>query len=242
MTDLVPRSPVRVSGHLDPELHRWLWLVKWFLAIPHLVVLVLLWIAFVILTVVAGVSIAVTGRYPRQIFDFNVGVMRWTWRVRFYAFTLGTDRYPPFSLGPDDGYPAQLDVDYPEQLSRGLVWVKWWLLAIPHYLIVAFFSGGAQFASGLTALLALIAGVILAATGTYPDSIFTFVMGMHRWTWRVAAYASLMRDEYPPFRLDNGPDEPGDLVAAGGTPPVSVGPAPAAPPAPPASPGRPLPA
>lgn len=246
MTDLTPRSPVRVRGHLDPQLHRWLWLVKWILVIPHLLVLVLLWIAFLLLTIAAGVAIAVTGRYPRAIFDFNVGVMRWTWRVRFYAFTLGTDRYPPFSLEPDDSYPAQLEVDYPEQLSRGLVWVKWWLLAIPHYIVVAFFAGGAQAGGGLTLVLALIAGVTLAATGTYPDSIFTFVMGMHRWTWRVAAYASLMRDEYPPFRLDNGPDEPGELPMAPGptapTAPASAAPPQAPPPIPPASPGRPLPA
>ena len=157
-----------------------------------------------------GVSIAFTGRYPRAIFDFNIGVMRWTWRVQFYAFTLGTDRYPPFTLDHDPGYPAQLDVDYPDQLSRGLVWVKWWLLAIPHYLVVAVFTGAAHVAGGLIGVLSIIAGVTLAVTRRYPTSIFEFVMGMHRWCWRVVAYAALMREEYPPFRLDNGPDEPTD--------------------------------
>jgi hypothetical protein len=201
-------SSVSLRGHLDPHLNRWRWLVKWFLAIPHLVVLVLLWLAFALLTVVAGASIAFTGRYPRAIFDFNVGVMRWTWRVEFYAFTLGADRYPPFSLRHDPDYPAQLDVEYPEQLSRGLVWIKWWLLAIPHYLVVAVFTGGgAHIAGGLIGVLSLIAGVTLAVTRRYPTSIFDFVMGMHRWCWRVVAYAALMRDEYPPFRLDNGPDD-----------------------------------
>ena len=201
--------PVRLSGQLDPELRRWHWPVKWFLAIPHLFVLVFLWLAFAVLTVVAGVTIAFTGRYPRSIFDFNVGVMRWTWRVHFYAFTLGTDRYPPFSLADDD-YPAQLDVTYPVRLSRGLVWVKWWLLAVPHYLIVAAFTGGGapQVAGGLIGVLCLVAGVTLAVTGRYPRSIFDFVMGLHRWSWRVVAYAALMRDDYPPFRLDPGPNEP----------------------------------
>jgi hypothetical protein len=203
-------SPVLVQGHLDPALGRWRWLVKWFLAIPHLVVLVLLWVAFLVLTVVAGVAIAFTGRYPRRIFDFNVGVMRWTWRVEFYAFTLATDRYPPFTLAAVDDDPAKLDVEYPERLSRGLVWVKWWLLALPHYLVLAFFTGGdTRFAGGLVALLSLIAGVTLALRREYPESIFDFVMGMHRWSWRVVAYASLMTDAYPPFRIDNGPDEPG---------------------------------
>jgi hypothetical protein len=198
-----------VEGHLDEHLSRWLWLVKWFLAIPHFVVLTFLWLAFAVLTFVAGVSIAFTGRYPRSIFDFNVGVLRWTWRVQLYAFTLATDQYPPFSLGVEDDHPARLDVEYPEHLSRGLVWVKWWLLAIPQYLIVAAFNGGAGVHLGLIGVLCLIAAVTLAVTNRYPESIFSFVMGLQRWTWRVVAYAALMRDEYPPFRLDPGPDEPG---------------------------------
>ena len=200
--------PVRVRAELDEPLARWRWLVKWFLVIPHLVVLAFLWIAFAFATFAAGVNIAFTGRYPRGIFDFNLGVMRWTWRVQLYAFSLTTDRYPPFSLQREPDFPGELDVEYPEHLSRGLVWVKWWLLAIPHYLIIALFSGGAEVAGGLISVLALIAGVCIALRRGYPESIFDFVMGMHRWTWRVWAYAALMRDEYPPFRLDTGPDEP----------------------------------
>src|SRR4051794_36279050 len=117
-SEVLDRWPVRVTAELSPELGRWKWLAKWFLAIPHLVVLTFLWIAFAFLTFAAGVSIAFTGRYPRGIFDFNVGVMRWTWRVQLYAFTLTTDQYPPFSMQPDADFPATLDVDYPEHLSR----------------------------------------------------------------------------------------------------------------------------
>jgi hypothetical protein len=203
-----PGYPVAVRGWVQPDLHRWKWLIKWFLAIPHLVVLTFLWLAFLVLTVVAFFSIAFTGRYPRSIFDFNVGVLRWTWRVDFYAFTLASDHYPPFSLDRDPSFPAELEVEYPEQLSKGLVWVKWWLLAIPHLVLVGIFVGGANFGSGLVGVLSLIAGVILAFTGVYPRTIFDFVMGLHRWAWRVTAYVALMRDEYPPFRLDTGPDEP----------------------------------
>ena len=213
--------PLQLTGELDPGLSRWQWLVKWLLAIPHFVVLLFLWIGFVLSTVVAGFAILFTGRYPRGIFDFNVGVLRWTWRVGFYSYSaLGTDRYPPFSLADDAEYPARLDVEYPEQLSRGLVLVKWWLLVLPHYLIVAIFTGGAWSAwgsgddwlyavgGGLIGLLVLFAGLSLLFTTRYPRPLFDFVLGLNRWVFRVVAYAGLMTDTYPPFRFDAGSTEP----------------------------------
>jgi hypothetical protein len=219
--------PLRLEGEADGHLSRWRWLIKWVLVIPHIIALVFLWTALFVLTVVAFFAILFTGRYPRAIFDFNVGVLRWSWRVGFYSYSaLGTDRYPPFTLADIPDYPARLDVEYPQELSRGLVLVKWWLLALPHYLIVAVFAGGAfagfnaanddwawTSGGGLIGLLVLIAGVVLLFTGRYPRSIFDFVMGMDRWVFRVVAYATLMTDKYPPFRLDMGGQETANNTA-----------------------------
>jgi hypothetical protein len=194
--------PVSVTGELDPEMNPWGWLFQWFLAIPHVVVLFVLWGVFLVLTVWAFFAIAFTGKYPRGIFDFNVGVLRWSWRVSFYAYSaFGTDRYPPFSLSSRD-YPANLEVQYPEDLSRSLVWVKSWLLAIPHYMVVSFFGGAGKTGLGLTTVLAIIGSAARLLKGEYPADIFKLVMGINRWSLRVVAYAALMTDRYPPFRLE----------------------------------------
>jgi hypothetical protein len=220
---------VRVNARLDPPLSRWLWLVKWLLLIPHWIILAFLWIAFMVVTVIAFFAILFTARYPRGLFDFNLGVLRWNWRVAYYGYAaLGTDRYPPFSLGAEPDYPATLDIDYPERLSRGLVLVKWWLLAIPHYVIIGLFIGFTGYATarsgvvvsyavtGLIAWVVLIVAVGLLFTARYLPGLYDFALGMDRWVIRVGAYASLMTDEYPPFRMDQGGTEPATTAPPAG--------------------------
>jgi len=194
--------PLSFNGELTEPLSRWLWLVKWFLLIPHYIVLCFLWLAFAVVWIIALFAILFTGRYPRGLFEFNVGVLRWTWRVGFYSYqALGTDKYPPFTLKAGD-YPADLEVAYPEKLSRGLVLVKWWLLAIPQYMVISFFQGGwGPRNGGLISLLAIFAAVAVLFRSKYPKDIFDFVISMNRWSYRVLAYAALMTDRYPPFRL-----------------------------------------
>jgi hypothetical protein len=229
--------PVRVDAVLEDSVSRWRWLVKWVLVLPHYAVLVFLWLAFLVVSVVAFFAILATERYPRRLFDFNLGVLRWTWRVHYYAYgALGTDRYPPFTLAEVPDYPARLQVPYPERLSRRLVLVKWWLLALPHYLVLSVLVGGGLWigtrsghasdagwsAGGLVGLLVAIAAVTLLFTGRYPEPLYRLIIGIDRWSLRVTAYAALMTDAYPPFRLDQGGTDPGSSTAS--VPPLPAGP------------------
>ncbi|MBA7466931.1 hypothetical protein ES707_02125 [subsurface metagenome] len=208
--------PLHFKGELTVPPGSGLWLIKWLLAIPHFFILFFLWIGFVVAWVIALFAIVFTSKYPRGLFDYNVGVLRWSWRVGFYSYeVLGTDKYPPFTLKSVADYPADLEVEYPERLSPGLALVKWWLLAIPHYIVVGTLAGGWQFREGwqfhngweyqgggsLIFALVIIAAVALLFTGRYHQDIFRLVMGMNRWVYRVAVYAALMTDKYPPFRL-----------------------------------------
>jgi hypothetical protein len=252
MTENRAPYPVRVDASPEPSASRALWLVKWLLLIPHYIVLFFLWVGFFVVSVIAFFAILITGRYPRPLFDFNVGVLRWSWRVNYYGYgALGTDRYPPFTLAEVPDYPARLDVPYPDRLSRGLVLVKSWLLAIPHFLVLAVFVGGGLWLStssgtnnglnngwnagvGLVDLLVLISAIVLLFTGRYPKPLYDFVLGMDRWVLRVAAYVALMTDRYPPFRLDQGGIDPGSVPAEPLPPstsglPTGAPPSPAAP-------------
>ena len=199
--------PVRLEGRLDGP-SRWLWLVKWLVVLPHVVALMVLWLALAVVWPIAFVAVLFTGRYPRGLFDFTVGVLRWTWRVGFYAFlAYGTDRYPPFTLRDVPDYPARLVVEYPERQRRGLALLGWWLLGLVQLVI-----GGMLIA--VAHVVALVAAVLVLVRGDYPRGVIDLDVGLNRWGIRTLAFVALLTPEYPPFRLDLGETEAGGPALA----------------------------
>ena len=187
-----PGYPVRYDVEYPEELSRWLIFVKLLLAIPHFIILWALGIAAGVMGFIAFFAILFTKRYPRGLFDFVVNVNRWSANVDAYTGLL-RDEYPPFSWEPGQ-YAVTYEVDYPEKLNRWLPLVKWWLLAIPHYIVL--------FALGIAAFVVyIIAWFAILFTKRYPRGLFDFTVGYTRWEYRVNAYAGLLRDEYPPFSL-----------------------------------------
>ncbi len=183
--------PLRYDVDYPEELSRWLIFVKWLLAIPHFIIVYALGYAASVVTFIAFFAILFTKRYPRGLFDFVVNVNRWGANVMAYTM-LFRDEYPPFSWEPGE-YAVTYEVDYPEEMSRWLPLVKW-LLAFPHYIVLLFLFIGASVAL-------MIAWFAILFTKRYPRGLFDFLVGVHRWTNRVNAYANLLRDEYPPFSL-----------------------------------------
>jgi len=191
MATAAPAYPVTFDVEYPERLSRWLIFVKWLLAFPHLLILGVFTYLVALTTFISWFAILFTARYPRALFDLAVLYFRWDARVSAYV-TLMRDEYPPFGGGSPE-YPARFDIEYPEKLSRLLIFVKW-LLAIPHILIL-----------GLLGLVAFVVYVIawfaILFTGRFPRSLFDFLVGVERWSLRVNAYLYLMRDEYPPFSL-----------------------------------------
>ncbi len=185
--------PVVFEMDTPERLSRWLWLFKWLMAIPHYVVLSVLGIVLTFALFFAWIAIFFTGKYPKGLFDFVLGVTRWGARATAYCSDL-TDKYPPFSMGEEPGYPARLKAQYPEKSNRLTAFFRW-LLVIPHWIIVGVLG------LVLWALLFIhIVTVIL--TGKPNAGIFRIIVGINRWTARETAYSLLLTDTYPPFSLD----------------------------------------
>ena len=184
--------PVTFEVEYPERLSRGLIFVKWLLAFPHWLIVGIFGYLVELTTFISWFAILFTGRYPRALFDLAVMYVRWNTRMLAYVALL-RDEYPPFSGGANPEYPARLNIEYPERLSRLLIFVKW-LLAIPHLLILALL--------GLVAFLVYVIGwFAILFTGRLPRGMFDFLVGYGRWGLRVNAYILLLRDEYPPFSM-----------------------------------------
>jgi hypothetical protein len=185
--------PVRFDVEYPERLSRWMIFVKWLLAIPHFVIVYLLQIVNGVMQFIAFFAVLFTKRWPRGMFDFSVQIHRWTANVLAYALFLMRDEYPPFS-GDAGEYAVTLEIDYDDNLSRWMIFVKW-LLAIPHFIILIFLIIAAY-------VVGTIAFFAILFTGRYPRGMFDFVVGVYRWLLRVSAYSMwFMTDRYPPFTL-----------------------------------------
>jgi uncharacterized protein DUF4389 len=186
--------PVQGTIERQDEYARFLPLVKWLLAIPHYIVLLFLWIAAAVVVLVTFFAVIITGRYPRGMFDFVVGVYRWTWRVTAYVLLM-SDPYPPFTLQEDPAYPAHFDIEYPEEgVARWRPLVHW-LLIIPYAII-------ASILFYLTELMAFFAFFTIIFTKRYPEGLFKIALVGLRWQARSNAYTHWLVTKYPPFVWD----------------------------------------
>ncbi|MGQ0838469.1 DUF4389 domain-containing protein [Actinokineospora sp.] len=192
--------PTQVDFRGTREIARWRPLVQWFLAIPQLFIAYALTMVRAVLTLVSFLTVVCTGRIPRPLFDTIAMTFRYEWRAASYALFLHAD-YPPYDFAPtaaDDGVDPHTVVTftYPDRMSRWQPLVKW-LLAVPHYLVLA--------ALGIAAMAVVIAGFFaVLVTGEYPRRLRDFLVGVYRYNVRVQAYAGLLTDQYPPFGLQAG--------------------------------------
>jgi hypothetical protein len=191
MSTVETTYPLRFDVEYPEKLSRLLKFFKGLLAIPHWIILYALMAVAQAITVVAWFAILFTGRYPKGLFDFVVGIYRWQYNVGAYVLLLRDD-YPPFSLSAGQ-YPVTFDIEYPERLSRLLIFVKW-LLIIPNLIVLLFLV----IVYGITLVIAWFA---ILFTARYPEGLFRFAVGVLRWGARMNAYYMLMRDDYPPFSL-----------------------------------------
>ena len=173
-----------------------------YIALPHFFLLFFVSIWGAILGFIAFWVVLFTGKYPKSMFDFQVGLIRWNLRLSARLNNV-SDGYPAFGIGGSDEY-TQLEVEYPERISRGLVLVRAFFgifyVYLPHFFIL-FFRGI------FVGILVFLAWWIVLITGSYPASFHNWVVGQIRWGVRINLYMSYLTDKYPAFTGDELPEE-----------------------------------
>ena len=192
----MPTFPLQLDLESPDKIARWRPLVHWLLAIPQVLVLYVLNAVQGVVWIISFFAILFTGELPEGLFGFHVMTMRYQWRVASFLFFM-RESYPEFVFpmeGTDPGTePARLSIQPAQHLSRGMIFIKW-LLAIPHYIILIFLGIGLYVA-------VIIAFFAVLFTGSWPEGLRTYCIGVVRWAMRVNAYVYLLTDEYPPFTL-----------------------------------------
>ena len=187
-----PNYPVQFDVGYQQEYSRWMPLLKWLLAIPHWFVLIFLGIGAFLGIIGAFFAVLFTGRYPEGIFNFVVGVFRWSMRVSAYTLLL-VDPYPPFSLDDDPNYPVRFNVDYPPdgKIARWRVFFAW-VPVIPQLIIASIALFAAYFA-------VVVAFFSILFTEKVPRGVFDFIVNAERYYLRANAYAYYLTEKYPGF-------------------------------------------
>lgn len=185
--------PVTYAVDYPSTLSRWLWLFKWILLIPHYIVLAVLGVVTWFTLLASWVAIVITGKNPRGLWDFHLGVLRWSSRVNGYAVHL-VEGYPGFSMQEEPVYPVRFNAVYVAKASRLTTFFRV-LLAIPHWIVLGLLG----YVVGLVWLIHII---VVIFTGKPNDGIYKFIVGYYRWQARVNGYYWLLTDKYPPFSLD----------------------------------------
>ena len=173
-----------------------------YILIPHYFLLMFVGLWGVILQFVAFWVILFTGRYPQSMFEFQVGLLKWSIRLSARMFNV-SDGYPAFGIKSTDEY-TDLVVPYPEKVSRGLMLLRLFFgifyVYLPHMFIL-------YFRAVFVGILTFLAWWVVLFTAKYPDFMFDWVTGQIRWIMRVSLYMMYMTDTYPPFTGDELPDE-----------------------------------
>lgn len=223
--------PIRVTFPRDAGVSRWLWIVKWFLAIPHFIALVVLSIVAIPVLIGTWFSVLFTGKYPESAWNYVTGLLRWSFRVQSYTSVLSTDKYPPFTLREDPNYPAHVEFDAPNPAQRNRVSVLFrWIYIIPLALVVYLLTldlTGPNFSPfpswstdtvssdrdmvsiSILDILRLAAGLSLLFTAVYPEGLYRIVTAVYRFWFRFNAYFALLTDTYPPIKFVPGAREDG---------------------------------
>lgn len=206
--------PVTYEADFNPEPNRWTTFFRPLLAIPWLIVAVFWGLLFAFTHFFAWIAVTIMGRYPRWLYDFNAGVVRFSVRISAWLY-LQTDEWPPFGLSDDPSYPIRVNIAPPAERQSRLEAFFRLILALPILIVVAYGS------RVVLAGLAVIAWLTIVFRGYLPEGVNAALTYVNSLDARVLGYVAILTDQYPPIGLERSQ---GGSAAAPGAPPAPVTP------------------